>query len=76
MKYDVFHWFVIVMELMMMTCLAGDIDMLVRTAHDFNNKFMSKFMSNGHELMTQHPVKVAIRSINLQTVITLWILTF
>ena len=70
-----FHWFMLVMQLMMMTCLAGDI-VLVRTAHDFNNKFMSKFMINGHELMIQHPVEVAIRSTNLQTAITLWILTF
>ena len=49
---------------------------VVRTDHDFKTEIMFKFMSNGHELMTQHPVEVATRFTCIQTVIIPWILTF
>ena len=73
---NVVQWIMTVMQLTMKTCLAGDTDVLVRTDHDFETEIMSKFMSNGHELMTQHPVEVAFRFIYLQAVIIPWILTF
>ena len=64
------------MWLIMKTCSAGDTNMLARTGHDLKKEIMSKFVSNGHELMTQRPPEVDIRFIYLQTVITPWILTF
>ena len=45
-------------RLVMKTCMAGDIDVLIRTGHDFEKEIMSKFVSNGHELMTERPVEV------------------
>ena len=64
------------MRLVMKTCPAGAADVFVRTGHDFEKEIVSKFVSNGHELMTQRPPEVDIRSIYLQTVISPWILTF
>ena len=73
---NVVQWIMTVMQLVMKTCLAGDTDVLVRTDHDFKTEIMSKFVSNGHELMTQHPVEVATRFTCIQTVIIPWILIF
>ena len=53
-----------VMQLVMKTCPVGDIDVLVRTGHDFEKEIMSKFVSNGHEHMTQHSVEVDIRLVS------------
>ena len=64
------------MRLVMKTCPAGAADVLVRTDHDFEKEIVSKFVSNGHELMMQRPPEVDIRFIYLQTVITRWILAF
>ena len=46
------------MRLVMKTCPAGAADVLVRTGHDFEKEIVSKFVSNGHELMTRVYLKL------------------
>jgi len=49
----------------MKTCSVGDINVLVRIGHDLEKENMCKFVSNGHELMTQHPFEVVIKFISM-----------